>query len=354
VAVSGSYVRSFSLIGLREICARLGVDCDDLLVRVGLDPTYIMSNDTLISIRACATLLEILSNETGVGDIGIQLSVVNQPHFPNLGSIVFMARFCKTVREWEAVAQDLWEYQANGFTFELIEESKPGTSILRYGLTDGSYPLRQHTEYAISNIIGLMRSVTGKTGENPSQVNLRHPQLEGCDAMAQFAGCAVEYRSEYNEIVFPTQILDYPTQGGLSFFKGILTSYVQSRLDSLAYAPETTTTTVRLAIASLLGTGKSDIQSIAELLGIHPKALQRQLAEENTTYTAVLEDVREKMAKDLMMQSKAPIAHIASLLGYATTAPFTLAFKRWTGEGPFQWRAQYGSAPTPRSRVIRR
>lgn len=350
MAVTGSYIRSFSLIGVPEICASIGVDCDALMVRVGLDPAHLQSNDTFISVRDFATLLEVMSNETGIGDVGIQLGIVNQPYYPNLGSIVFMARFCKNVREWEAMAQRLWEFQATGFVFTLIEEVSPGLSILRYDVTDGSKSPRQHSEYAIANIIGLMRSVTGMADQPPEKVNLRHTQIAGCDAMEKFAGCGVVYDAQYNEIIFATSILDFPTRGGLTHFKGILNNYVESRLDNMNYTPDSTTTNVRLAIASLLGTGKSDIQSIAELLSVHPKALQRQLAEENTTYSCVLEEVREKMAKDLMTHSKAPIAHIAGLLGYAATAPFTLAFKRWTGEGPFQWRATYGTAPVTRAR----
>jgi AraC-like DNA-binding protein len=332
---------------MRAVCQEIGADYESLLARVGINGALLNTNDALISYRGCATALEILANETGVGDVGIRQSKFNHPHFPNLGPIVFLARFCNTVREWELLAQEFWAFQANSFHFKVIEEVSPGLSSLRYWLTDGSQPLRQYTQLTLCNILGLVRTITGNPKAGAVLIRLTMPELANCRAMEEFAQCDVIYDAAVNELIFPTELLDYKTQGGLGFSRGILKSYMQHRLERLTHDASSVTTDVGLAIASLLGTGKSDIQSIAELLGVHLKALQRQLAEENTTYSALLEDVREKMAKEMLSHSKVPIANIAALLGYAATPPFTLAFKRWTGLSPFQWRAKH--APTGRS-----
>jgi AraC-like DNA-binding protein len=102
-------------------------------------------------------------------------------------------------------------------------------------------------------------------------------------------------------------------------------------------------TNVALAIASLIGTGESDVRTIAYALMIHPKKLQRLLKEEGTSFSRILEGVRKNMASDMIANSSAPVGHIAGLLGYSTTAPFTSAFRKWTGMNPLQWRKGDGS-----------
>jgi len=105
---------------------------------------------------------------------------------------------------------------------------------------------------------------------------------------------------------------------------------------------------VALTITSLIGTGKTDIASIAGVLSVHPKKLQRLLADEGTNFSAVLAEVRSALAKDMMANSVAPVSQVAGLLGYANNAPFTAAFHKWTGLGPLQWRKRHrdGAAGT--------
>jgi AraC-like DNA-binding protein len=105
---------------------------------------------------------------------------------------------------------------------------------------------------------------------------------------------------------------------------------------------------VELTIPSLIGTGNCNIEFVAEALGTNVKRLQRTLASENTSFSEILEKVRQNMALRLLSESDAPIERIAGLLDYSSTPPFTLAFKRWKGMSPLQYRkkkrAGYGAA----------
>jgi AraC-like DNA-binding protein len=338
LAVVGQYVRSSGLVGLRKVVEDAGARYESMLARVGLVPDDVDTVDTLLSFRVCSALLETISNETGVPDIGVKLSLVNQPHFPNLGPVVFLARFCKTLREWEQVAREYWDYHTNCMILERIEDPSHNESILRYEFKGLGLELRQQTEYIIANIIGIIRAVTRRPDLAPLLVRLRHQRLDDCHSLDDYAKCPVEFGAEFTEIVFKTEVLDYPTQGDLTNSRDILRTYVQSRMANLEFQDGSVSEHVRLAIASLLGAGRSDIQYTAELLGIHSKALQRQLSDEGATYSALLDEVREKMALDMLRHSRVPIATVARLLGYASPPPFTTAFKRWTGKLPLQWR----------------
>ncbi|MGV0838134.1 helix-turn-helix domain-containing protein [Mycolicibacterium thermoresistibile] len=79
------------------------------------------------------------------------------------------------------------------------------------------------------------------------------------------------------------------------------------------------------------------MQTVADELNIDPRTLRRRLVKEGTSFRALLDEVRRKRAIDLLEQDL-PVEQIARRLGYAETANFTHAFKRWEGIAPSYFR----------------
>ena len=80
------------------------------------------------------------------------------------------------------------------------------------------------------------------------------------------------------------------------------------------------------------------IDETADKLGVSARTLRRRLEEKQTTYSALVESVRRKQAEDLLSGTRLSVEQIADSLGYAETASFTHAFKRWTGCSPREFR----------------
>jgi AraC-like DNA-binding protein len=66
--------------------------------------------------------------------------------------------------------------------------------------------------------------------------------------------------------------------------------------------------------------------------------LARRLAAEGVEFRALSNEVRMERAADMLAGSEAPIATIATRLGYAHTSNFTSAFRSRTGVSPRQYR----------------
>lgn len=79
------------------------------------------------------------------------------------------------------------------------------------------------------------------------------------------------------------------------------------------------------------------MQAIAEELHIDPRTLRRHLAAEGTSYRTLLDGVRRDLAVELLQQDLS-VEEISRHLGYAETANFTHAFKRWEGTAPSYFR----------------
>jgi len=76
-------------------------------------------------------------------------------------------------------------------------------------------------------------------------------------------------------------------------------------------------------------------------IGMSSRTLRRRLEEKGTTYRALLEEVRRKQVEDLVARTALTVEQIADSLGYAETASFTHAFKRWTGRSPREFRSEH-------------
>ena len=68
------------------------------------------------------------------------------------------------------------------------------------------------------------------------------------------------------------------------------------------------------------------------------RSLARYLHEEGTTFSALLEDLRRRMALRYVRNSELSFSEITFLLGFSQAAAFYRAFRRWTGQTPREFR----------------
>lgn len=84
----------------------------------------------------------------------------------------------------------------------------------------------------------------------------------------------------------------------------------------------------------------ASLEKIAERLHMTPRTIQRRLANENTSYLELVENVRYTLASEYLKTTALTIEEIAVRLGYADAPSFSHAFKRWTGKAPGSLRDQ--------------
>ena len=95
---------------------------------------------------------------------------------------------------------------------------------------------------------------------------------------------------------------------------------------------------VRMIINSELLTGAPSLERVAENLGVSPRTLQRQLAESETSFSAIVRDARMDLSQSLLEQSQLPINEIAHRAGFASSANFCRAFQSWLNMSPGDYR----------------
>lgn len=162
------------------------------------------------------------------------------------------------------------------------------------------------------------------------------PPHEVADRFAAVLGAPVVWGTEVNRIVLPPMLLDAPLPSAdartAALAEAQCRQLLESRRQRVGTAGE-----VR---ARLLRT-PADPPAMAEVAAerhVTERTLRRQLAAEGTSFRALLDEVREALARELLVAAGLGVEQTAARLGFAEPASFVHAFRRWTGTTPGAFR----------------
>ncbi len=88
------------------------------------------------------------------------------------------------------------------------------------------------------------------------------------------------------------------------------------------------------ALRQVLQSGDVGITRMAHLLAMSRQTLYRRLKAEGVTFEEVLASVRCEIAVEALRAGATPVRDVAARVGFADSAAFSRAFKRWTGRNP--------------------
>ncbi|MDE2404439.1 MAG: AraC family transcriptional regulator ligand-binding domain-containing protein [Sphingomonadales bacterium] len=339
------HLRALFLIGLEEIVTEHGGDLGLLLEECGLPALARTNYELLVPYRGVHALMELVARRFDLPNLGLEWAQRMAPHHADVGPVLAMARCAATVRDWY---RDFALYLArhnNSFRLDLDPEIRPGVSRLRERNRLYGHPSRQSGEKMMANSVLVMRQGTGREDFAPLLVRFQHARPRDITLHERIFRCPVEFGCDEDSIEFDAAFLDAPTAGAMPPLRAIVRKYVQHRANVMPVYDPSMATHVSLVVGSMIGTGQTSLGAIADILGFSSKKLQRLLAGERTSFSAVQEDLRRKLALDMLAHSSAPVGLIASLLDYSGNAAFTLAFRKWTGTSPLRWRQQHRQQP---------
>jgi AraC-like DNA-binding protein len=97
------------------------------------------------------------------------------------------------------------------------------------------------------------------------------------------------------------------------------------------------TTSLRLLLTGYLDE-RLTVSDCADLVSMSGRTLQRRLAERETSFGELIDQIRFDTAKKLLRDESTSVSNICYELGYENPANFTRAFRRWAGVTPRQHR----------------
>ncbi|MFW5920513.1 MAG: AraC family transcriptional regulator ligand-binding domain-containing protein [Polyangiales bacterium] len=175
----------------------------------------------------------------------------------------------------------------------------------------------------------------------PREVMLAHeqPQTDRAPWNELVGAVCTSYGARYNALVFAGEIWDRPVPEADPALLPVLERYAR-QLIPLEDATAGWPARARDYLRRQLSGGAPTLEQCAEAIGVAPRSLQRRLEETQTSYRALLDELREAEGRRLIAETDLPIDEVSFLLGYAERRSFVRAFTRWTGMSPSAYRAQ--------------
>jgi AraC-like DNA-binding protein len=150
-------------------------------------------------------------------------------------------------------------------------------------------------------------------------------------------GCEVRYEAKWAGFTLPLSGVDVPLKTADPEAFREAAAICERELDKLV-SQRTLADRVRRLLLER-PQGFPSLAAIARALHVTPRTLHRRLLEEDTSYRALLEEIRLTLAREHLRSTHFSIEEIAFTLGYTDLANFRRAFKRWTGQSPSTYRA---------------
>jgi len=177
------------------------------------------------------------------------------------------------------------------------------------------------------------------------------PPDRSCKFLDQYKD-QVSFDAIENRIILPKQYLSTANGQYEENLYSIIERAAHKENDHLR-EPGTQLVRVASQIKQSLRMGNCTLNSVANEMSMQPRALQRVLEHEGTSFRSMVESVRRSMAEHYIIDSRLPLKEIAYLVGFSELSTFSRAVKGWFGVSPRQLRhsaradVHHGNSLTP-------
>jgi AraC-like DNA-binding protein len=176
-------------------------------------------------------------------------------------------------------------------------------------------------------------------------VHVTHAAPAYRDEYERIFQAPVTFESHCNALVYDGAWWAQTIQVRSPYVSGIVAAHADTLLRDLE-ASQSLRSRVEQLLASRLAGGDTSMAAVAAEVGLTRQTLLRRLRAEGVTFARLLDDVRRAVALECLRDRRMTVKGTAFAAGFSDPAPFSRAFKRWTGESPRDFAAR-DSRPSP-------
>ncbi|HET7525031.1 MAG TPA: AraC family transcriptional regulator ligand-binding domain-containing protein [Burkholderiaceae bacterium] len=310
-------VRSAALTHLPEVAAACGLDARALVAEVGLPPRCLDEPDLKVPAQAVGRLLELAAERGQEPAFGLRMA--QSRRLSNLGPLGLLVRDEPTLRTvLDALMQHIHVH--NEALALRVEESGNLVVIREELIGERGQSLRQATELVVGVTFRVLSLFLG-VGWRPRLVCFSHRAPASLRAHRAFFGDAVEFGHEFNGIVCNALDLDAPNPAA----DPVMARYSQRLLQRDLGPSARLSDRVRQLVVLLLPRGHCRVEVVAQHLGIDRRTVARHLGAEGTTFSALVDGVRDDLLSRHLADRGSALADLSALLGFSAPS----AFARW-------------------------
>ena len=290
--------------------------------------------ESLVPLYQLCDFLSLVAREQGLDDLGFRIA--GQLGIENLGSFGRLVSEAFTFHESIQISRELISSYNSG---QLIWMERYGDQVRYCQKCVGHLPqdrIREIVHLGLANALSVARVNRG-TDWRPTRMELATDPIDVGAIAPELNDIPVDFNQPQTSLWFDHTWLSKPLP---AIESSHLTRADENERASFRGTGPSRELVGQLeqAIESALGRPGIGLELTAAIIGFSPRTLQRRLAEQDLSYSRLLQSVRFQTAQRLLRDRRMPLKEIAGRLSYADLANFIRAFKRWTGVGPNEFR----------------
>ena len=324
--------RASQLIHVTDTLERLGFSAERMLEQAKLPLWHYCDPDDLIPGHHVHALLHQAARNLGSSSFGLLVGADNSVN--TLGTFGRLVMSSPTIHQAFVTACRLIHLHNTGSHLSLAEVG----DAVWFGHSEFPSPKigrRQKELYVLMRLIEYGRMAAGPSWR-PAKVCLQTHEPPEPELREALGDPEIRIGQMITGIAMPRSLLAQPMRR--SGATGEAIEEIEGQLRHAAPASGFVGTLRQLTGTLLKQEGVPRIETMAEITGLSVRSLQRRLAKHGLSHFEIVDQARYQAATRLLGDADTRITDVAMDLGYADSAHFTRAFKRWAGVTPREYR----------------
>lgn len=323
---------------MMHFAASKGVSLPALCAAAGIAPDQLELPDRRITGEQTRGAWKLAVEQTGDPDFGLHLGEFTEP--ASLGLVGYVMLSSPNLREAFEKLLRYTNLLTDGVRGRL--HCRGGQARIDLHITDDvdnylNTDPRHPIESTAAALVVLARALTGRVLPVLGMA-FQHAAPDTTSEHRRIFGVPVTFNASVTSLQFAESALGWPILHTHPSLLAAFEAEADLALARLTEGYSWSERTRRVSAEQLKGELPS-VASVARALKISPRSLQRQLADEGTSFRAELDQVRRSLAERYLGRPQTSLTEIAFLLGFSEPSVFHRSFKRWTGRTPQQFRA---------------
>lgn len=319
------------LVSWLQIAQKQGIDASIMIEHLN-----IAEDDAFISFEQFALFLEWLIKKTGDNQLGIKLG--EQANIAALGVVGQLIQASKTTKEGLENACKYFNLLSTVLKLDYKTSSQQVSLIFETDQTSFSQSPEACWQLLMTSMIFAYKEVyfLSLQQQKPIELHLIYSARDEIELERLFA-CPIQWNRSQNLLVFDREILDKKIVHADYELLIHLEKLACQRLTQQMEQLEQFSDTVKSLVYALLDPYFPSLETIARQLNLSERSVQRKLKKENTSYSALITDIKKSIAIDCLAKNIS-IKETSYLLGYSEPSAFVHAFKNWFGKPPLAYK----------------
>ena len=319
------------LIGVWNLLEFYGIDPEPLFREMSMNPELMKQPGGRYRLDSIDNLWRKASKI--IDDPCFGLKAAELWHPSNFGALGYSMLASNTLRTALERVERYHRFLSDELFIKLNETEEGLTYTLIFNQEKRNIPERNDAILAVTMSMCRMNYIEDLA---PVSVTLTHPKPSCSARFYEYFRSPVVFEAPANSLTLPIEAVDKNLPGSnpqlAELNDQVMIEYL-AKLDQDHIIQK-----VKAVIIDQLPSGNVTDESVARELYMSSRKLQRQLRSDDTTFTTLLNEIRQDLAQRYLREQDISLTEIAFLLGFSESSAFSRAFKRWMGVSPSEYR----------------